>query len=516
MLHVRARSFTGCDIPHSFDTISTRPSKELDYTRCRALPLDHLAHGVRVVIRALSSLSISLVSLALSGGVLPALEIGPGQDGSCLATLSGEIAEGDLAKLTALVLERPDAWDLPEDGRWKTLCLDSPGGDFRESLAIAHHVLDRNIGTLIPESAICSGTCALVFMFGTAAQGQVSGLTHRQLHVGGTLEFRRPQSVLAADLPPDTAAEQLVRTMLEFHALASHMRPDVSRPFLDGDLIAALQALDADERLAVDTVNKAGRWGIGVTGFAAPALSDRAFFHACQNLTIWPRRLAAAQVPFARDDAVFDLSVSSWTAGGAVRDRYDLQFASRDVFECSATLAAQGGDDALPLICGGRDEADIRIGPSDCGDPDLLYLWAPIPALAMVPAETRLAALADGSALPDEAPALTRPTPCQSGDGMAKVINVNNFTSLRREPHVESVKIDELPKGATFPVPRDPEPDTRHEDHAECAALCVAANAHQPYDRAALGTCIDENWMWFRITGPQGSEGYASAKYLDF
>lgn len=444
------------------------------------------------------------------------MEIGPGQDGTCLATLSGEIAEGDLARLSALDLERPASWALPEDGRWKTLCLDSPGGDFRESLAIARHFLDQDIGTMIPEGGVCSGTCALVFMFGTAAQGQASGLTHRQLHVGGRLEFRRPQPALTSDLPPETAVEQVVQTMLAFHALASRMRPDVSRPFLDGDLIAALQDLDATDGMPVDTVNKAGRWGIGLLGFEAPALSDRAFFHACQNLTIWPRRRADAQVPFARDDAVFDLSVSSWTAGGAVRDRYDLQFASRDVFECSATLAAQGGDDALPLICGGRDEADIRIGPSDCGDPDLLYLWAPIPALAMVPAETRLAALADGSAVPDEEPALTRPTPCQSDDGKAEVINVNSFTSLRREPHVESAKIDELPKGATFPVPRDPEPDTRHDDHAECAALCAAAKAHHPYDRAALGACIDENWMWFRITGPKGSEGYASAKYLDF
>lgn len=443
------------------------------------------------------------------------MDIGPGRDGLCLATLSGEIGNGDLAALAALDLIQPDGWNLPEDGSWKTLCLNSPGGDFRESLSIAHHLVAQRIGTVIPEDAVCSGTCALVFMFGSVAQGQISGLTHRKLHIGGTLEFRRPLLALPADEPSDAAADKLVGTMLSFHALASRMRPEVSRPFIDADLIEALQTLGGDEALIVDTVNEAGRWGIGVIGFEAPTLSDRAFFHACQNLTIWPRRLAGGQVPFARNDEVFDLSVSSWTAGGAVRDRYDLQFASRDVFECSATLAAQGGD-ALPLICGARDEADIRIGPSDCGNPDLLYLWAPIPALAMVPAETPLAVLADGLGWPEEEEGLTRPTPCQSNDGTAEVINVNNFTSLRRDPNVESPKIDELRKGATYPVPRDPEPDTGHDDHAACAALCMAANAHQVYDRAALGTCIDENWMWFRITGPKGTEGFASAKYLDF
>ncbi|TNF19963.1 MAG: hypothetical protein EP318_12855 [Rhodobacteraceae bacterium] len=466
------------------------------------------------MIRALTALSISLVSLAFSGAV--AMEIGPGQDGVCLATLSGEIGSGDLATIRALDLAPPATWDGPEDGRWKRLCLNSPGGDFRESLAIARHLVTERIGTVIAEDATCSGTCALVFMFGTVAQGQASGLTSRQLHVGGTLAFQRPQPAVPAGDAPDGGADGLVQTMLGFHALASRMRPDVSRPFLDADLIEALRSLGDAESLAIDTVNKAGRWGIGVIGFKAPALSDRAFFHACQNLTIWPRQLAGDQVVFARNDAVFALSVSNWTAGGAVRDRYDLQFASRDVFDCSATLAAQGGAEALPLICGSRGEADIGIGPADCGDPDLLYLWAPIPALAMVPAATPLAALADGSALPEEDPALTRPTPCQSDDGEAEVINVNNYTSLRRDPHVESAKIDELPKGATFPVPRDPEPDTRHADHAQCAALCAAANAHQPYDRAALGACIDENWMWFRITGPKGAEGYASAKYLDF
>ena len=492
--------------------------------------------GVTVVKRAFTILSIILLSLGYFSRSADALTLDAGEDGLCLATLTGRIEPGDLAQIAGLDLVPPENWTLPEDGRWKTLCLNSSGGDFRESLNIARHVTSHQIGTAIAKGEACTGSCALIFMFGTASQGPYSGQSWRVLHAKGRLAFETPilsphtatsfndtgpqdagpQDSGLKDSDPQNAERSLVQTMLFFHALAARMRPDVARPTLDADLVEAIRNLGPDESLVIDTVNQAGRWGIEVIGFQAPALTDRAFFHACQNLTIWPDRLAGGQVPFERNDAVFELSVSGWTAGGAVRDRYDLQFASRDVFECAATLAAQGQEEALPLICGFRGEADTGIGPSDCDDPHLLYLWAPIPPLAMVPANTPLAELADGAALPREDMTLTRPTPCQSEAGKARVINVNTFTSLRRAASTDSPKIDELPKGAVFDVPRVPTPDRGHADHANCAALCAAAGTQGTYDRAALGACIDENWMWFRITGPQGKEGFASAKYLEF
>ncbi len=450
--------------------------------------------------------SAALLTATFLAPPAAALEITSGTLGLCQATLRGEIAPGDADLLSTLTLEQPLPWPSNEDGRWKTLCLDSAGGDFTESLQIARYLLDNRIGTAIAGDAACTGTCGLIFMFGTAAQGAAPGLTHRILHVGGTLRFDAPEI-------GDTATSDL---LLGFYALAAQPRPDVPRPFLDADLVAALRGASAN--LTIDTVNKAGRWDIGLTGFDAPALSDRGFFHACQNLTAWPSRLAQSQVAFERNDDVFQLSVSSWTAGGAVRDRYELQFASEDVHECAATVTATSDGTPLPLICGIDGSENTGIGPDDCGDPDLMYLWAPIPALAMVPADTSLTALAEGRALPASADNghLTRPTPCRSVDGEAEVVNVNNYTSLRAEPTVEAEKIDELPLGATFAIGDSFTANTDHDDHAACAALCVAANAGKGFDRAALATCVDENWMWWEITGPAGETGFASAKFLDF
>ncbi|WP_323764645.1 hypothetical protein [Marinovum sp.] len=434
-----------------------------------------------------------------------ALENAPGTAGLCQATLRGEIVAGDAEALASLALEPPADWTADDDGRWKTFCLDSPGGDFAESMKIAAHLLENRIGTVVDEGATCSGSCGFVFLFGTAAQGTAPGLTHRRLHVGGTLGFAAP------DLGSETTADDL----LGFYALAAQPRPDTPRPYVDADLIEAVRG---GAQLEVDTVNKAGRWDIALTGFDAPALSDRGFFHACQSLTAWPSRLAESQVSFGRNGADYELSVSSWIAGGTVRDRYELQFASDDLHECAATVAAAGDGTPLPLICGIDGETYTSVGPDDCGDPDLMYLWAPIPAAAMFPAGTSLEALADGRALPEDASeaVLTRPTPCRSESGTAEVINVNNYTSLRAEPTVDSEKLGELPLGETFEIGKSPAADTDHPDHAECAALCRAANADRVFDRAALANCVDTNWMWWKITGPAGETGFASAKFLDF
>lgn len=455
--------------------------------------------------RYLSQCSAAAVSLlALTPQPAAALETAPGTPGLCQATLRGKIMPGDAALLTDLALARPDGRASEDDGRWKSICLDSPGGDFTESLKIARYLLENRIATVVAADASCTGNCGFVFLFGTAAQGSAPGLTHRRLHVGGTLAFAAPE-------PHDAAPEDL----LGVYALAAQPRPDAARPFVDADLVAALRP---GAPLEIDTVNKAGRWDIALTGFQPPALSDRGFFHACQNLTSWPSGLAEGHVPFEGDDAGYELSVSSWIAGGTVRDRYELQFISDDLHECAATVAAAGDGTPLPLICGVNGATHTGVGPDDCSDPDLMYLWAPIPPAAMFPAETPLTALADGTALPEEsdATALTRPTPCRSESGSAEVINVNNYTSLRAEPTVESEKLDELPLGESFDIGETPAADTSHPEHAQCAALCEAANADRPFDRAALASCVDENWMWWQITGPAGETGYASAKFLDF
>ena len=450
-----------------------------------------------------------------------ALQITPGKDGLCLATLSGVIDKGDADKLTDMQMEAPEGWPNPEDGRWKTLCLDSPGGSYTEGFAIARHLLDNNIGTVVDDGDKCLSACALVFMFGTAYQTESNALTHRRLHVGGKLGFHQPDLRLdeardysVADVR--AAFEVAIDSTLRFLALAARPRPDNRRPFVESDLQEAMLSHKGQDFYMIDTVNKAGRWGIELFGFEEPAFSELGFFFACQNMVTWPAKLAGEQVPWGRNDYDYSLRQTQWTAGGLTRERYDLQIAQMQTYDCAATVAQHWSGRILPMLCGYREDTNSGAGPDDCTAPDRLYSWAPIPPQAMFPAATSLDALANGTATEDMPKPEPLPNPCVSEREMARVINVKNYTSLRQSTTHDSDKLDELRKGSEWPVSRSPAVNPDHFRHETCLQLCQLAEQEQPYDRVVLGECIADNWMWFEITGPSGKTGYASAKFLDY
>lgn len=470
-------------------------------------------------------LGSALVScLLLAAGQAAALDIGPGRPGLCVATLSGPIRQGDADRIAQLEMEMPDSWPNSDDGRWKTVCLDSPGGSYAEGFRIARHFLDAQIGTVVDDQARCLSACALMFMFGTAGQHESNALTHRRLHVGGALGFHQP------DLPPldpdpdrsysvkdvRAAFSIAIESTLRFLALAARPRPDTRQPFVESDLQEMMLQHEGESFFMIDTLNKAGRWGIELIGFEPPAFSERGFFYACQNMTTWPARLTGDQIAFGRNDGDYSLRKSSWTAGGLTRERYDLQFAGMQTFDCAATVAQHWSGRILPMICGYRESTNSGAGPDDCDAPDRLYSWAPIPPQAMFPASTTLRDLANGRAMAAMPAADPLPNPCLAESGRVRVTNVDNFTSLRKSTSYESEKIDELPLGSEWDAERIPTVATDHPRHAACTRLCLLADGDQPYDRISLSECIADNWMWFAVTGPAGQSGFASAKYLEY
>lgn len=467
------------------------------------------------------ALGAALIYLLCQAPALFALEVAPGKPGLCLVTLSGQIRSGDVDKLTALNLNAPATWSNLEDGRWKTVCLDSPGGSYSEGFRIAQHFLDANIGTVVDADAQCLSACALMFMFGTAYQTESNALTHRRLHVRGRLGFHQPELPLDPDRQYSVEDVRAAFTVaidatLRFLALAARPRPDTRIPFVQSDLQEAMLQHQGAEFFMIDDVNKAGRWGIELIGFETPAFSERGFFFACQNMTTWPARLAEDQVAYGRNDYDYSLRQTQWTAGGLTRDRFDLQFAGMQTYDCAATVAQHWSGRILPMLCGYRESTNSSAGPEDCNAPDNLFSWAPIPPLAMFPADTKLSALANGEA----AAAMPKPAPlpdlCVSERERATVINVRNFTSLRKTTSYDSEKIDELPIGSEWAIDRIPTVAPGYARHTACVQLCQLAQQQQPYDLSALRQCIADNWMWFEITGPSGRSGFASAKYLDY
>lgn len=467
-------------------------------------------------------LLVSAVFILTSPRPAAALDLTPGVEGLCLYTLSGTVQNGDLSKLTELNPDVPRDWPNFEDGHWKTLCLDSPGGSFTEAFRIAQFLLDNHYGTVINDSAQCLSACSMMFMFGTAYQHESNALTHRKLHVRGKLGFHQPALPLdpnrdysIADV--EKAFEIAIESTLRFLALAARPRPDTTRPFIDSDLQEAMLQHKGQSFFMIDTVNKAGRWDIDLFGFESPVFDERTFVNACQNMVTWPARLAEDQTPWERGSYSYGLETRPWMVNGQSHNLMNLQFAGMQTYDCSAVVAQHWTGDVRPMLCGYRENTNVTTGPDNCHDESQIYAWSSIPAMALFPAATTLTDLASGAAMPQPlATSAPVDNPCVSETQQARVINVQNYTSLRKSTGHDTDKIDELPLGSTYSISRSATVDPLYAGHSTCSQLCQQARKEQPYDDNALAQCIDDNWMWFKIQGPSGRWGYASAKYLEY
>lgn len=473
-------------------------------------------------------LAACLFALCLPG-LAAAAEIGPGQPGLCAASLSGAIAPGDARDLAAAPFDPPEAEGTAGDGRWRRLCLDSPGGSLAGGLELAQYLIDNRIGTVVGDGAECLSTCALVFMFGTGARNEAETVTNRRLHVGGRLGFHQPELRFDPDEAGagavSAAFDIAIQASLRLFALAGRPRPDTPRPFIDGDLLEAMLQYKGEDFFEIDTVNKAGRWDIAAIGFAEPTLSEEGMFYACQNMTTWTSRLERDQIPYEPNGYSASITTQEDQEGFAGGRLSAISFAGMMQYDCQVGELALPGGGGQPVICGYRESQQSRVGPEGClagkAGPDR---WAPIPPLALLPAETPLASLAPApvaAEAPDlaaEAPAepvAPEDTPCLSS-GRARVIGVESFTSLRAGMSHGAERIDELPLDAEYEIPTAPVVDWTHPRAESCAALCRAADAGEEYDAPALQACIDDSWMWFELTGPSGKRGFADAQYLDY
>ena len=469
-------------------------------------------------------LFLSAVALFLS--LVPtsamALEVSPGKEGKCLATLKGPIQKGDAAKIAALNFERPADWPDFEDGSWLVLCLDSPGGSLTEGLKIAEIFRGERYGTYIGDGQSCLSACALIFMFGTAFQHESNALTNRTLHVGGTLGFHQPDLPLDAgrDYSIDdvrAAYDSAIQATLRFLTLAARPRPDSPRPYVEADLLEAMLGHVGQDFFFIDTVNKAGRWQIALTGFQTPPFSDEGLYYACQNMPTWQSSLVGQQSGFGVNEYGYRFSDAPPLGEGMLSARRQIDFAGMATHQCTAAMVSRWGGQATYSLCGYHEEENGQVGPFNCNSAEALNEWVKIPAIAMLPAKTTLEELANYT--PTSEPtstAVSKASLCTATKGTATVINVQNYTSLRQSTGHDTQKLDELPRGSTYPVGEFGTVDPAHPRHGECFQLCRAAKAGRPFNEAALKSCIDSNWLWFKIKGPSGRTGYASAKFLDF
>lgn len=233
-------------------------------------------------------LFVLVVGLSASsfGNVSFSAQIDLVQATHCNIALKGEIVEGDLAQLTAMV-EKAQAANINEI----SICLDSPAGNFDEGWRIIEYLLEGGgIGTVVDKGAECRAVCAYIFLAGRFTV--FHSITHplRRLHVGGTLSFEIPQ-LAAPDARKSLTAEELeqaysagvrkIAALLRENTKIGTDYRDAMYPF-PRTLLAAVLQLEDNQALWIKTIEHAAKWKIEVLGFQKPdEITTADLFSAC-------------------------------------------------------------------------------------------------------------------------------------------------------------------------------------------------------------------------------------------
>lgn len=234
----------------------------------------------------------------------------------CNFRLDGEILAGDLAKVAAaraqvqrLISERLAAnWSMAAQfaSHSPVLCLNSRGGNFSEGLRIAMHLMngsgaDHAVTTYVEDRGECYSACALIFLAGSLFGRGGESYPARFLHVGGRLGFHAPYidpgtledrsysrtemaETFEAAIGGVTAAIQL----FDRRTFGGPKVHDDNRPWVSSSLFIEMLRKGPNELFAIDTVGKAGRWGIGLVGAKeVNVLNVNVFRQACDNVSAW-------------------------------------------------------------------------------------------------------------------------------------------------------------------------------------------------------------------------------------
>jgi hypothetical protein len=314
-----------------------------------------------------------------------------GQDGPilCNVLLDGVVEVGDFERLMAAV----DAQRERDLSNVPRLCLNSPGGDYREGLRIARYIMEKSVGTAVAESAECYSACAIIFMGGTFPW---KGELNRYLHVRGVLGFHAPYipgaagegRVLVEADQVRLAFSEGIRSMSEFMRIG--VGNDVKR--VTPELMSEMMAQGPDAFYTIDTVGKAIRFRIHLYGIDRKADVDAAgMCNACVNMNYFalerygaggdpdlcrglepPRReMHPKGIRYTSDvaprggECTIDVStesgsVSAWTFRNDSQDEFGggLELAYWYLFSPSTSLAELS---AKPVVADGdRDGARLR------------------------------------------------------------------------------------------------------------------------------------------------------------
>jgi len=444
----------------------------------------------------------------------------------CHAMLSGVIVEGDADRLRQLLPGESD-WGVYAMGT-PTLCLDSPGGSFREALEIARYLSTTGIQTHVAANDECLSACAISFLGGTYMwyEEGIASDRGRSIHATARLGFHGP----ALDVPDGqfsrAAVEEAFGTALLAAAEIFSRLEDLR---ISNEFALAFFDLPADEFLYIDTPERVRDLGVDVVGLAPlpTELSADSLRSICHDISpamdttraprqyssfgyrgSWlfeiPSTVAGARthvyMTAAEEEAYlfWYTCVVNWLSDPHAPDRSSLKVR---VFAPYA-IESDRGSYQNPLPPSARFLRQ-QIGERIYGRPLS-------PSLASAPG-SRLVDLADPHRTENEAHNI-----CAPSEQAYRVSRVQNYATLRSAPGFDQQVLREIRLGE-FVRPAYSSSGSVEFLSDACSQACqfsdaasLSANALWQIDRCqAFGDDV-----WWRVRAPDGTVGWMSSQYL--
>jgi hypothetical protein len=338
-------------------------------------------------------LSVWLAIVLWASPAILAATVSAIKSSDCKVLLQGAIIEGDTERLKAVMSADNSFFDENrevEGDQLARLCLDSRGGSLLEGTKLARYLLEEGIGTVIRADDECLSACAIAFMGGRNL-GAEEDFLNRRLHHRGKLGFHRPSFPLIegktfSSEAINNAVQAGVDAVLEFMRLANERVSFGSEPVLNSSLVEEMLKYKGNNLLVVDTVEKAGRWGIEVFGYSPPtSIDDKSVVNACDNWVHWLGDLATPAINYKSER-----NLTKANANGDLKKRgYSRTF---EIFSSRAgylgsTCTISAGDKLAPLMVCATDEGLSIENRCVEGYYAEFLLFAPTTKLADLPSE---------------------------------------------------------------------------------------------------------------------------------
>lgn len=207
---------------------------------------------------------------------------------ACNIRLSGPIEVGDLQRLKAIISADHSAYT------GTALCLNSPGGNFDEGVAIAKFLVANGVYTVLEKGASCFSACAVIFMAGSV-HFEIGATIARFMHFQARLGFHAPYVSGLPDKDYDNAeieasyraAVAAVRKLMQFNSgvfQEGETKKAIDKDIMPPPLLTEILERGPRDLLEIKTVNQAVRYRIAVYGYRPIAgITETHLCNACRN-----------------------------------------------------------------------------------------------------------------------------------------------------------------------------------------------------------------------------------------